>query len=411
MDIDRAIELLRKLLDCMPVTKAEVSRTPTLTNCHTYCWGLDVSGTLDGAGGIGGLLCAGSGGTASVSSVFFCYDANGNVMALVSTTGAVVAEYDYGPFGEPLRATGPVASSNPWRFSTRYADPETGLVMYSLRPYSPALGRFLSHDLIEEDGGLDLYAFVGNNPLAFVDPLGLALYAIDGTWADAEARNPKRRMETNVHRFHDRSQENPRHYFRGPGAGQWFPGRTWHGATGTDSDNIRDDVYDQVCDDFCKAQAEANDFTVNLVGWSRGATICLGLAKKLNDRGCKCPCGEKGVFFGLFDRTQYTTHKPVQVNWVGLFDAVEMIPNVTEVLPGDQGWPNAVPPNVKQLDHARKTDRQRIFPTTRIAGENAQDFLRDDGTPASHNDIGTQLNNRALAWIIERAQAAGVNVR
>jgi len=54
-----------------------------------------------------------------------------------------------------------------------------------------------------------------------------------------------------------------------------------------------------------------------------------------------------------------------------------------------RGLPNAVLPNVKQLDHARKTARQRIFPTTRIAGENAQDFLREDGTPASHNDIGT----------------------
>ena len=181
MDIDRAIELLRKLLDCMPVTKAEVSRTPTLTNCHTYCWGLDVSGTLDGAGGIGGLLCAGSGGTASVSSVFFCYDANGNVMALVSTTGAVVAEYDYGPFGEALQATGPAAAGNPWRFSTRYTDPETDLVMYPLRPYSPALGRFLSRDPIEEFGGFHLYGFVGNDPANGVDPLGLeGLYG--STW-------------------------------------------------------------------------------------------------------------------------------------------------------------------------------------------------------------------------------------
>jgi hypothetical protein len=113
----------------------------------------------------------------------------------------------------------------------------------------------------------------------------------------------------------------------------------------------------------------------------------------------------------LFDRTQYITHKPVQVNWVGLFDAVEMIPNPAEVLPGDQGWPNAVPSNVKQLDHARKTARQRMFPTTRIAGENALDFLRDDGGLADHGEIGTQLNNRALEWMIERARAGGVNVR
>ena len=52
-----------------------------------------------------------------------------------------------------------------------------------------------------------------------------------------------------------------------------------------------------------------------------------------------------------------------------------------------------------------------IYPTTPITGQYTQDFMRDDGTLASHNDIGVQLNNRALEEMIKWGQAAGVNVR
>ncbi|MBM4149762.1 MAG: RHS repeat-associated core domain-containing protein, partial [Lentisphaerae bacterium] len=64
----------------------------------------------------------------------------------------------------------------------------TGLVMYPRRPYSPTLGRFLTRDPIEESGGENLYAFVGNDPADWIDPLGLAAYgndykgAIDPEW-------------------------------------------------------------------------------------------------------------------------------------------------------------------------------------------------------------------------------------
>jgi len=63
--------------------------------------------------------------------------------------GSVVAQYEYGPFAEPLRATGPLAADNPFRFSTKYTDLETGLIYYGYRYYSPSLGRWLSRDPVE----------------------------------------------------------------------------------------------------------------------------------------------------------------------------------------------------------------------------------------------------------------------
>ncbi|NCC60832.1 MAG: RHS repeat-associated core domain-containing protein [Verrucomicrobiae bacterium] len=78
-----------------------------------------------------------------------------------------------GPFGEVFCSVGDMAKVNPFQFSTKYTDSETDLVYYGYRYYSPALGRWLSRDPIEERGGLNLYAFVNNDPVNRWDKLGL----------------------------------------------------------------------------------------------------------------------------------------------------------------------------------------------------------------------------------------------
>lgn len=111
------------------------------------------------------------------NGVYFpAYDPNGNVMGLVKATdGTVCAQYEYLPYGELAMATGTMASSNPIRFSTKYRDNETGLYYYGYRYYSPDMGRWLSRDPIEEQGGLNLYGFVNNDPVNKWDRLGLSL--------------------------------------------------------------------------------------------------------------------------------------------------------------------------------------------------------------------------------------------
>src|SRR5574338_1648219 len=68
-----------------------------------------------------------------------------------------------GPFGEVLRATGPMAKANPFRFSTKYQDDETDLLYYGYRYYNASTGRWLSRDPIEEFGGVALYGMVQND--------------------------------------------------------------------------------------------------------------------------------------------------------------------------------------------------------------------------------------------------------
>ena len=78
-----------------------------------------------------------------------------------------------GPFGEPLTTPTGVGLEMPFRFSTKYQDAETGLYSYIFRPYDPFTGRWVSRDPIEEEGGVNLYGMVNNNPPSLIDPLGL----------------------------------------------------------------------------------------------------------------------------------------------------------------------------------------------------------------------------------------------
>jgi RHS repeat-associated protein len=114
-------------------------------------------------------------GSRVASHHFPGYDGNGNVCVLVrGDTGAVTARYEYGPFGETIRVTGEAfARVNPFRFSTKYTDEESGFLYYGYRFYNPSTGRWLNRDPVGERGGLNRYGFVSNNPINRVDPLGL----------------------------------------------------------------------------------------------------------------------------------------------------------------------------------------------------------------------------------------------
>ena len=148
--------------------------------------GLDLSGSHQGAGGVGGVLAV----TIATNGVHFTsYDGNGNVGALAgATSGTVTANYDYSPFGVQLRAEGVVAKANPIRWSTQFADDVTGAAKYLFRDYQAGTGRWWNRDPINELGRIilkidktqkdgsneaNLYRFVFGDPLNVLDILGL----------------------------------------------------------------------------------------------------------------------------------------------------------------------------------------------------------------------------------------------
>lgn len=142
------------------------NNVPTLTLTR----GLDLSGSLQGAGGIGGILAMTEGN--GVNS-YFHNDASGNVTALMDGSEQIVGRRMYDAFGKTIRLTGGKTGANPFGFSSQLQDDTTGFVHYQRRVYLPGFGRFANADPIQEAGGVNLYGFVDNNPLSNIDLFGL----------------------------------------------------------------------------------------------------------------------------------------------------------------------------------------------------------------------------------------------
>lgn len=134
----------------------------------------------------------------------------GSTVLLTNQSGAVTETYKYGAYGE---STDPV-TGNPYRYTGRRLDPETNLYYYRARYYSTALGRFLQTDPIGAKDDLNLYAYVGNNPLNATDPLGMAGKEDSGGGNGSDSDSAKQQNEVSgpcarsnncqVMRFHER---------------------------------------------------------------------------------------------------------------------------------------------------------------------------------------------------------------
>jgi RHS repeat-associated protein len=176
----------------------------------TLTRGTDLSGDLQGAGGIGGLLARTDARLSAIGNsgahAYYHADGNGNITCLINASNAVVARYTYDPYGNLLAMSGPLAEANLYRFSSKESHPNSGTVYYLYRYYEPNLQRWLNRDPLgdqaslasatlpfaaevwplDADGvtddeiqtpwpraSLNLHSFLLNSPLNFLDPLGL----------------------------------------------------------------------------------------------------------------------------------------------------------------------------------------------------------------------------------------------
>ncbi len=350
---------------------AELNGLTVNSVVRTYVWGLDVGGGLATAGGVGGLLWISelAGGTTH----FATYDGNGNVVGLVqSGDGTWSGRYDYTAFGETVRQEGAFGAVNPFRFSTKFTDTETGLLYFGFRYYNPATGRWLNRDPIGEEGGVNVYGYVANAPTTTVDPFGLALYAFDGTNNDGY-RDEASGQETNVFVLYK--------YYKGANSA-YAPG------VGTN-----DGVLNPLGSAFgAGGQARINgmlakagefvrtgDVIADILGFSRGAAQARAFANKLKE---EFPC--------------------VSIRWIGLFDTV-----ASEGLPNDvnMGYKLGIPDGTGSVFHltAGGERRAKTFALTSIASgpyqPNPNANYRESEVPgAAHSDVGGgYYDDRGLA--------------
>ena len=105
-------------------------------------------------------------------NALYCYgvDFNKNVTEVFDEEGSIVAAYDYSPYGTVTKAGDLI---QPVQWSSEMNDAELSQVYYNYRYYNPADGRWINRDPIAEEGGWNLYGFVGNNMILYYDIIGL----------------------------------------------------------------------------------------------------------------------------------------------------------------------------------------------------------------------------------------------
>jgi RHS repeat-associated protein len=126
--------------------------------------------------------------TPSNQAYYYHFDGIASTIGISDSSGNMVNKYAYDAFGKVLNQM--EAIQNPFKYVGQFGvmDEGNGLLYMWARYYDAEAGRFISQDPIGFWGGLNLYAYVGNNPVNWVDPLGLL--NLKNSLADI-LRNPK----------------------------------------------------------------------------------------------------------------------------------------------------------------------------------------------------------------------------
>ena len=159
--------------------------------------GANVLEEVDGSGNVLARYIQSSGvdqplaETRGSTTSYYQADGLGSVTSLSNSSGALANTYTYDSFGKLTASTGTIA--NPYRYTGREVDSETGLDYYRARYYDPNGGRFMSEDSIGFDAGPNFYWYVLNNPIRFTDPFG------NDVWLEGPSGNePTGHLSINV---------------------------------------------------------------------------------------------------------------------------------------------------------------------------------------------------------------------
>ncbi|MFD2115641.1 RHS repeat-associated core domain-containing protein, partial [Paenibacillus yanchengensis] len=116
---------------------------------------------------------------------YYMVNGHGDVTGITDTEDELINEYTYDIWGKPLEHSETIEQS--FRYSGEYWDEETNLQYLRARWYDPSVGRFINEDTYEGELAnpltLNLYTYVHNNPLRYIDPSGNYCVSQDGKWA------------------------------------------------------------------------------------------------------------------------------------------------------------------------------------------------------------------------------------
>lgn len=378
--------------------------------------------------------------------------------------GQVLWRATYAPFGAATIESRDLTLN--LRLPGQYFDPETGLHYNRARYYDPEQGQYLSPDPLGTPDGPNPYAYVAFNPLRYVDPDGLILFAFDGTDNSRDSRELMRLggSATNVVRFLDIYRDGSANYVSGVGTRHYEDERA----------NYLGDKYDDILPrsrgpipdrggnftgreriermwsyfiDEAEEMDDGEVMNIDIVGFSRGAAQSREFANKLAAASILLD-GVRYIRYEAIDRItskSVARCQPVNFRFLGLFDTV-----LSTDLPSGT-YRLGIPDEFAHVAHAVALNEYRSQPySSDVFGypfnaafwnstrRNLTDDLHQGGFPlesigessmtpgqvriergfiGAHADIGggynegeNQLSFVALHWIVDQAKSAGVNV-
>ena len=314
--------------------------------------------------------------------------------------------------GLNIRQTGDLSrESGGLSFQGLWTDPVTGIAYARNRWYDARTASWLSEDPLGAVDSPNLYAFVGWGPHVGRDPMGLAVYAFDGTWNDKdEMLNP-----TNVAKLYDAADRET------PGSNEYLVGVGTNrvskkpcGLTGCGASARVWRAYQALIRRYNEGDTE-----IDIFGFSRGAAEAREFANLIYREGIPdYSTGRTRKVYvegrGVAEVTEYDRVHP-DIRFLGLFDTVASMG-----VPGDDsnpGFDMSIPPNVRNVRQAIATNEtRREFPLSSVIDLDNPDDPRivERSFPGAHSDVGGgyEDNNIAsrvpLMWMWEEAIAAGV---
>ncbi|MDB5796889.1 MAG: hypothetical protein JWP36_791, partial [Paucimonas sp.] len=356
----------------------------------------------------------------------------GAVEAATSEDGSLVWRASYQPSGQ-LKVVARDFAYN-LRLPGQYEDAETGLFYNGHRYYDPRRGAYLTPDPLGTPDGPNPYAYVGSNPLRYVDPRGLVLFAFDGTENSNPVLNPNVDTLSNVAEFFDLYKDGNSRYISGVGtvdisdpsrpieAPILDAGVNWSGKARID----RMMEYFQKEADLIEDEVVMN---VDIVGFSRGAAQSRDFANRLSIDTTMASGSDSGWYSYTQIGTGAKRCQKLKFRFMGLFDTVLStnwsgytynlaIPSAFNYV-AQAVAVNEYRGHILPLGRANVTDPHSwgAFPLESIMGSSEPETQTriERGFIGAHSDIGggfqdNQLSKVALAWMLEQAEKSGVKL-
>ncbi len=335
-------------------------------------------------------------GDAGSSLAWLLVDHLGTPIAATDEAARVVWRGDADAFG--ALADGQGDFFQPLRLPGQYFDAETGLHDNLLRSYDPASGRYLEPDPLGLAAGFDPFAYADGNPLVAADPLGLLLFAFDGTGNGTTGRDGE--DVSNVRKFFEASDDPHKWYMAGVGRDDYPSGIEATSLDWAEARTARERVdwmlgtLDRFLDDAWIGRIAP----VDVIGFSRGAAMARDFVNRVSSLVDAGHFRARGVC--------------VDLRFLGLWDTVAQFGLLGLA---NEHWQLAIPSAVRASFHAVALNEHRaLFPLESALGGSA--WVLERGFVGSHADIGGgnaegDLSDAALVWMTRMAQSMGVAVR